>query len=61
MIRKEFVLIIDRVARVTESPCSDALKIVLWGKYKNWHPFKFADLMLSYLKLTTGKNKHADS
>ena len=61
MTRKEFDLIIDTVGEKTKKPCPESMKIIIWGKFKNWDAVNFARFILDDIENPTRINKHVNS
>jgi len=61
MTRKDFDLIIDTVGKKTRSPCPESMKIIIWGRYKDWDALKFAKFIRDDIENPKKINKHINS
>jgi len=61
MIYKHFELIIDTVVKATNAPCPENMRLLIWGKYKDWDAVDFAEFILSDIENHKRKTRHTNS
>lgn len=59
--RKQFDLIMDTVGEKTGSPCPEAMKILIWGKFQDWDALAFAKFIRHEINNPENTDKHVTS